>query len=62
MRLCLQGAFSNSLAEYAMAGCCYFAKQLPRLMQAKADRIWETFTVQELRWASRPVHVSFRAA
>ena len=45
----MQGAFSNSLAEYAMAGCCYFAKQLPRLMQAKADRKWETFTVQELR-------------
>ena len=45
----MQGAFSSSLAEYAIAGCCYFAKQLPRLMQAKSERKWEQFTVQELR-------------
>ena len=45
----MQGVYSNSLAEYALTACNWFAKDLPRLQRAKADRKWEPYEVEELR-------------
>lgn len=44
-----KGVFSSSLAEYVIGSCLYFAKNLRRLEEQKADRIWERFAVNELR-------------
>ena len=45
----MQGAYNQSLAEWAIAACCWFAKDLPRLLAQKADRKWEPYYVEELR-------------
>ncbi len=45
----MQGVYSDSLAEFALAACSYFAKDLPRLQRAKADKKWDPFEVEELR-------------
>jgi hypothetical protein len=34
----LQGVYSHSLAEFTLFACNYFAKDLPRLLAAKADK------------------------
>jgi phosphoglycerate dehydrogenase-like enzyme len=44
-----RGVYSNSLAEWALLSCLYFAKDLPRLMAAKADASWRPYDVEELR-------------
>ena len=44
-----KGMFSSTLAEYCMMACSYFAKDLPRLMQQKANVNWEQYPVRELR-------------
>lgn len=44
-----KGAYNQSLAEWAIAACCWFAKDLPRLLAQKADRKWEPYYVEELR-------------
>ena len=45
----MQGAYNQSLAEWAIAACCWFAKDLPRLLAQKADHNWEPYYVEELR-------------
>lgn len=47
-----KGMFSSTLAEYCMAACSYFAKDLPRLMRQKAEGRWEPYPVAELRGAT----------
>lgn len=48
----LQGAYSHSLAEWALTACSWFAKDLPRLKQQQKDRNWEPYYVEELRQAT----------
>ncbi len=43
-----RGSFSQSLGEWVMCGALYFAKDLPRMLRAKAERRWEVFDVLEL--------------
>jgi phosphoglycerate dehydrogenase-like enzyme len=43
-----RGSFSQSLGEFVMCGAFYFAKDLPRMLRAKAERRWEVFDVMEL--------------
>ena len=42
------GSFSQSLGEWVMCGALYFAKDLPRMLQAKAEKKWINFDVLEL--------------
>eukprot|EP01035_Chromulina_nebulosa_P022384 gene22384-28980_t len=44
-----KGAFSSLLAEYTMAAISYFAKDLPRLIRQKEEKLWEKFFVTEIR-------------
>lgn len=46
----LQGAFSHSLAEWALTACSWFGKDLPRLKAQQQDRNWEPYFVEELRY------------
>jgi phosphoglycerate dehydrogenase-like enzyme len=43
-----RGTFSQSLGEFVITGALYFAKDLPRMLKAKAERRWEVFNVHEL--------------
>mmetsp|Transcript_24385 Transcript_24385/g.66534 ORF Transcript_24385/g.66534 Transcript_24385/m.66534 type:complete len:340 (-) Transcript_24385:74-1093(-) len=43
-----KGAFSRSLAEYALGAMLHFNKQVPRLQQSRRDRRWEKFIMAEL--------------
>jgi len=43
-----KGAYSRSLAEYALTAMLHFNKQVPRLQQNKKRRIFEKFTMSEL--------------
>ena len=45
----VQGTFSHALAEFALLGCLYFAKDIPRILSVKGNKHWEKFNVQELR-------------
>lgn len=44
-----KGTFSHALAEFAIFGCLYFAKLMPRMLKQKRAHKWEKFNVQELR-------------
>lgn len=44
-----KGVYSSSLAEWAMLGCAYFNKNVPRFLANKPKKKWERFTVGELR-------------
>ncbi|KAK9790351.1 hypothetical protein WJX73_000184 [Symbiochloris irregularis] len=44
-----KGTFSHALAEFAILGCMYFAKEVPRIQAQKSRKHWEKFNVQELR-------------
>mmetsp|Transcript_22105 Transcript_22105/g.37313 ORF Transcript_22105/g.37313 Transcript_22105/m.37313 type:complete len:261 (+) Transcript_22105:126-908(+) len=44
-----KGVFSSSLAEYVIASCTYFAKDIPRLQRQQAAHNWEKYCVKELR-------------
>lgn len=44
-----QGNFSHSLAEYTLAACNWFAKDLPRLRAQQKAKEWIPFDVEELR-------------
>ena len=44
-----KGVFSSSLAEYVIAVCLHFNKDVPRWQANKKEKKWETFTVGELR-------------
>lgn len=50
-----KGLFSESLAEFCLASCLYFAKDFPRLLRQKAEKRWEQFLVEELRGATMGV-------
>ena len=43
--------FNESLAEFALAGCLYFAKRMPELLAAKGSREWRKHQVRDLRGA-----------
>jgi len=43
-----KGAFSRSLAEYAIAALLHFNKQVPRLQSNRASKTWDRFTMGEL--------------
>jgi len=43
------GVFARSLAEFALAGMLYFAKDLARMKRQQAARDWTCFDVEELR-------------
>mmetsp|Transcript_4948 Transcript_4948/g.14431 ORF Transcript_4948/g.14431 Transcript_4948/m.14431 type:complete len:340 (-) Transcript_4948:125-1144(-) len=43
-----KGAFSRSLAEYAVGAMLHFNKQIPRLVQNRTSRNWEKFIMAEL--------------
>mmetsp|Transcript_50516 Transcript_50516/g.156327 ORF Transcript_50516/g.156327 Transcript_50516/m.156327 type:complete len:277 (-) Transcript_50516:45-875(-) len=43
-----KGAFSRSLAEYALGAMLHFNKQVPRLQQSRAGRNWDKFIMAEL--------------
>ncbi|MEP6716008.1 MAG: D-2-hydroxyacid dehydrogenase [Terriglobia bacterium] len=43
-----RGTFSQSLGEFVITGALYFAKDLPRMLKAKAERRWDVFDVHEL--------------
>ena len=43
-----RGVFARSLAEWVIAGCLYFDKQLPRLMAQKGASDWTAFDIEEL--------------
>lgn len=49
--LFFQGAYSHSLAEWALTACSWFAKDLPRIKRQQKDRNWEPYYVEELRSA-----------
>jgi phosphoglycerate dehydrogenase-like enzyme len=42
------GTFSQSLGEFVVAGALYFAKDMPRMLKAKAERRWDVFNVHEV--------------
>lgn len=44
-----KGVFSSSLAEYVLATCLHFAKDIPRLMNQQQEKRWERFCVKEIR-------------
>lgn len=46
-----RGVFANSLAEFAISGMLWFAKEFNRLRRQQAERQWEKFNVTELRGA-----------
>jgi phosphoglycerate dehydrogenase-like enzyme len=42
------GVFSQSLGEFVMLGILYFAKNMPRRMEAKAEHRWDVFDNVEI--------------
>jgi phosphoglycerate dehydrogenase-like enzyme len=42
------GVFSQSLGEFVLFGALYFAKDIPRMLRAKAAHKWDVFDVCEL--------------
>jgi phosphoglycerate dehydrogenase-like enzyme len=44
-----RGAFSSSLAEYALYAAMHFVKQVPRCMENKRARRWDKFVMGEMR-------------
>lgn len=46
-----RGVFAHSLAEFAISGMLWFAKELRRMRRQQAKRHWEKFNVTELRGA-----------
>jgi phosphoglycerate dehydrogenase-like enzyme len=42
------GVFSQSLGEFVMLGILYFAKNIPRRLQAKAEHRWDVFDNVEI--------------
>lgn len=44
-----RGAFSSSLAEYALTAALHFNKQIPRCMDNRRERKWDKFVMGELK-------------
>jgi hypothetical protein len=49
----MQGNYSHSLAEYTLAACNWFAKDLPRLRAQQKAKLWQPYDVEELRCPCR---------
>ncbi len=47
-----RGVFSRSLAEFAISGMLWFAKDIRRMCRQQREGQWEKFTVKELHGAS----------
>ena len=47
-----RGVFSRSLAEFAMTGMLWFAKDVRRMRRQHREQKWEKFTVRELHGAT----------
>jgi len=47
-----KGAFSESLAEWTMFGCMYFAKRLSQSRMQHESKIWKKYTVANIRGAT----------
>jgi phosphoglycerate dehydrogenase-like enzyme len=43
-----KGVYSQALAEYVMFAAKYFALKTPKLLEYKANKVWEQFPVQKL--------------
>ena len=43
------GVFSQSLGEFVMLGVLYFAKEVDRMMKAKAEHRWDVYDKVEIR-------------
>jgi phosphoglycerate dehydrogenase-like enzyme len=43
-----RGVFARSLAEFAITGMLYFAKDLPRMLRSKGQGRWDPFLIEEL--------------
>jgi phosphoglycerate dehydrogenase-like enzyme len=43
-----KGLFSNSLAEYVLLSCLYFAKDVDRWKQQQKDKQWNKFVIKEV--------------
>lgn len=43
-----QGVYARSLAEFALTGMLYFAKDLPRMLRNQKSEHWEQYDVEEL--------------
>ena len=43
-----RGAFSASLAEYAITAALHFTKQVPRCMRNHEDKLWDKFEMSML--------------
>jgi phosphoglycerate dehydrogenase-like enzyme len=43
-----KGLFSNSLAEYVLLSCLYFAKDVDRWKQQQTDKQWNKFVIKEV--------------
>ena len=44
-----RGAFSSSLAEYALSCALHFVKQVPRCIENRRERKWDKFVMGELK-------------
>lgn len=44
-----KGVYSNSLAEFVLTACNWFAKDLPRMRRAQQQGRWDPYDVEELR-------------
>jgi len=44
-----RGAFSSSLAEYALTAALHFVKQVPRCMENRREKRWDKFVMGELK-------------
>lgn len=44
-----KGVFSSSLAEWVLGACWYFNKNIPRLNENKKNKLYDRYTVGELR-------------
>lgn len=44
-----KGIFSQSLAEYVMFACAYFAKDIPRMRRQQVEALWDKYPVTDLR-------------
>ena len=49
LTLTRRGAFSASLAEYAITAALHFTKQVPRCMRNREDKVWDKFEMSMLR-------------
>ena len=45
----LQGVYKDSMAEFAIAACFYFARQFPALQAQQARHHWEELTSSKIR-------------